>query len=150
MLDEISDVLCHATDAAAFCAATHADEEWRKAASQSHKQLHGYMAELNTSRVLWHSLRRSMELAHEPASCAGGEKEGWTEEEVKVGDNLMHEFRQAGMALDDDVQAQYRQLSMEQQRLCAQLVAFEVLFSLGRPCTWHCIRLQALVSPRFE
>lgn len=124
MLDEISDILCHATDAAAFCGATHADPEWRKAAQQSHQQLQGYMAELNTSSSLWHSLRSSMELAHKPASS--GEREAWTEEEIKVGDSLIHEFKQAGMALDEGVQAQYRLLSMQQQRLCAQLMSFEV------------------------
>ena len=68
-----------------------------------------------------------MELAHEPASCGGRAKEGWTDEEIKVGDSLLHEFKQAGMALDEGVQAQYRQLSMEQTRLCTQLMAFEVL-----------------------
>jgi Zn-dependent oligopeptidase len=122
-LDELSDILCHATDAAAFCAAAHADPVWRQAAQQSHQHLQGYLAQLNTSSVLWTSLRRSMELAHQPSVVQG---EGWTPEEIKVGDSLMHEFEQAGMALDEDAQAQYRLLSMQQQRLCARLVEFEV------------------------
>lgn len=127
LVDEISDVLCHATDAAAFCVATHADTAWRAAAQKSHQQLQRYMAELNTSSVLWDSLRRSMELAHAPASSNLQAHEAWTQEEIKVGDSLIHEFQQAGMALNEDAQAQYRKLAAEQQSLSAKLMSFEVI-----------------------
>lgn len=85
-----------------------------------------------------------MELAHTPASSSGATKEPWTEEEIKVGDSLIHEFRQAGMALGESVQAQYRQISRDQQHLCARLLAFEV----PHPAAAH-IPLQTLcVSQR--
>lgn len=137
LLDEISDRLCHATDTAAFCSATHADPEWRAAAWQSNQKLQSYMAELNTSPVLWSALSRSMERVHQQPP-EQRDQEGWTEEEIKVGDSLMHEFRQAGMALDERVQEQYRQLSSKEHTLSTALMAFEVL-QLAAPVMFCCI-----------
>jgi hypothetical protein len=88
------------------------------------------MAELNTSSVLWNALSQSMARAHQQTT-EQQKREGWTEEEIKVGDSLLHEFRQAGMALDSSVQHQYRQLSAREHELCKKLITFEV--RLQRP-----------------
>lgn len=128
ILDDISDTLCHATDAAAFCGAVHADQQWRAAAQQASSTLQGYLAELNTTATLWHALQASMESAHRLSPWDVRES-AWTVEEIKVGDSLLHEFRQAGMALEPHVQAQYRELAAKEQELIMALFSFEVLFS---------------------
>lgn len=125
ILDEISDTLCHATDAAAFCGAVHVDQQWRSAAQQASQRLQGYLAELNTTTVLWSSLQASMQSVHglSPQEQATS---GWTGEEIKVGDSLLQEFRQAGMALEPQVQEQYRVLAAREQQLIMNLFSFEV------------------------
>lgn len=125
ILDDISDTLCHATDAAAFCGAVHVDRQWRAAAQQASQHLQGYLAELNTTAVLWHALQSSMQSAHSLTPQQQDET-GWTAEEIKVGDSLLQEFKQAGMALEPRVQEQYRVLAAREQELIMALFSFEV------------------------
>lgn len=125
ILDDISDTLCHAADAAAFCGAVHADEHWRAAAHEASRALQGYLTELNTTDALWHALQASMEVAH-GTSPQQTHEPGWTAEEIRVGDSLLHEFRQAGMALEPQVQEQHRILAGQEQELIMALFSFEV------------------------
>eukprot|EP00892_Ulva_mutabilis_P011909 jgi/Ulvmu1/9090/UM005_0185.1 len=134
ILDDISDTLCHATDAAAFCGAVHADKTWRSAAHQAQRTLQGYLTELNTTDTLWHALQASMEIAHGRAPSSADES-SWTAEEVKVGDSLLHEFRQAGMALEPRVQEQHRMLAANEQELIMALFQFETHRYDGGPVT---------------
>lgn len=119
-MDEISDVVCCATDAANFCQVVHADARWKYEALQASQRLNAYVAVLNTDSVLFEGLQRTMQQA---PSAPG---QGWTAEDIKVGHSLMHEFRQAGMGLTEDVQRKSRELVGQEQHLCQLLMQFEV------------------------
>lgn len=129
LVDEISDVVCCATDAANFCQVVHSDAAWKEAAQQASTRLNTYVAKLNTDNVLFEGLQASMEQADR--SVGAGET-SWTAEDLKVGDSLMHEFRQSGMGLSEGVQGRNRELVGHEQRLCQQLMQFEVRRPL--PC----------------
>jgi Zn-dependent oligopeptidase len=125
LLDNISDGLCRAADAAAFCGAVHSCSRWREAALEASRSLTAYMADLNTSPDLWEPLKATMMLVH---SLPPEEQRirGWTVEEIKVGQSLLHEFEQAGMSFPASVRLQYRSLNGLEQNLSSKLMAYQV------------------------
>lgn len=147
LLDDISDRLCHATDAANFCTQAHADARWRAASHSAAQRLNAYMAQLNTDERLHRALSAAMQQAEHAdrarsdddgaaadggagAGAGGGDAAGgaagWTQEERKVGASLLLEFEQAGMGQDEQKSREYRQLIAQEQDLCAKLLHFEV------------------------
>jgi Zn-dependent oligopeptidase len=118
LLDDISDTVCHAVDAANFCASAHADSAWRSAARQASSELNGYIAKLNTEHVLWDVLNRSM--------SDESQLKDWTAEERSAGHSLLVEFEQAGLGFGKQKGKQYRELAGQEQALCAKLARFEV------------------------
>ena len=129
LLDDISDIACHATDAANICTSAHADPAWRTAAQNAAVKLNSYLSTLNTEPILWRSLDKTM-AARNAASSDATTHEHWTKEEVKAGESLLLEFEQAGMRADADAAARYREQTANEQALCASLVRFEVCIAV--------------------
>ena len=125
LLDEISDAVCHAADAAKFCAATHSSVAWRSAAQTASHEMQSYIAQLNTQQLLCDKLAATMEKSS-VLSDAQKQAAGWTREEEIVGADLLREFKQAGMGQDPRVHAEYRRLTEFELHLCARLAHFEV------------------------
>ena len=142
LLDDISDHLCHATDAANFCTQAHAHAAWREASRRAAHGLNAYMAALNTDKRLWTALSATMQHAEQAA--------GWTLEEHKVGASLLLEFEQAGMGHDTEKSAQYQQLTAREQELCAQLTQFEVCVSLCLRHSWQCHMVPDCMEDRID
>jgi Zn-dependent oligopeptidase len=125
LLDDISDTICHAADAARFCAAAHAEASWRSASLAACALLDAYIAKLNTESFLCDKLERTMEEA-DALTAEGRSEAGWTDEEQTVAASFLLEFRNAGIGYGEEVGRHYRRLIRREQGLSSQLALFEV------------------------
>jgi Zn-dependent oligopeptidase len=91
-LDNLSDTICLAVDAAELCRNVHADDEMRAKAQTAFEQLSNYISQLNTDMELYQSLARSDD---DPAVASQ-----LTPEQRRMSHLLREEFERDGIHLD--------------------------------------------------
>ncbi|KXZ54341.1 hypothetical protein GPECTOR_5g423 [Gonium pectorale] len=132
LMDEMSDQLCRAYDAAECCRNVHSDPAWRQAASRACVQLGAYIARVNHHEGLYSLLAAALD-AYEDSMEALDRREtpplsphqlaGWCRETVLVAQRLKQDMEQAGIHLPPEQRERMAALSAANGHFAAEFNA---------------------------
>lgn len=104
-LDQLSDTLCRIIDLCEFIRSSHPDKGFLQAAQTCHEEMFEFMNLLNTDIHLYDRLLNVLTNQEILSRLS--------EEEIKVGNLLLEDFKKSGIQMNSETREQFIQLSQE-------------------------------------